>query len=87
MFTFNPIPNADLMFVGHKDGNNNNNCLDNLYYATPTDRRKIKPIPRDIKKLENMILDAVRNTINKYTYEIEAETAALEQVKKHVEFR
>ena len=90
LYTFNPIENAEKFQVMHKDGNYANNNLDNLCYGNPTDKRKLRPIPRDLKKLENMLIDSIRNTITQYTKETGAETMSIDPlapITKHIEYR
>lgn len=80
--TFNPIENMENLQVGHKDGNPQNNSLDNLYWCTPKENMnhpltiqrlknsgvKIKVVIDNIEYIFNTILQASKElNINRGT--------------------
>ena len=66
---FNPNTMTEKKYVIHKDGDNSNNYIDNLEYATHEEKRQYFKQPREMKKIESLIVKAVHDAIRKYSIE------------------
>ena len=67
--TFRPEESNIKKSIIHLDGDNSNNYIDNLRYIDREEKRQYFKQPREMKKIESLIVKAVHDAIKKYTIE------------------